>query len=1004
MAVELQELRAVVRAEIEQFEERMNKAGKDAEVFESRFEGVGAGVARTATAITTAVVTIGTAMAAAAVKFIEAGEEQRQAVARLEAVFKATGHAAGVTTRQVLEFAAARQAVTNFGDEVTVQGAAVLATFKSIRGEAFMQTISLAQDMAELMGGDLQGAVLQLGKAMEDPEHGLMALRRAGISFNEEQKETIIALAQSNRLHEAQAMILQMVAGQIGGVAEAAQSPLTAFRNTVSDLAEDIGIALLPAFQEFSNDVTKFISENRPQIIALANSFMQFGLSITKFLATHPKLASFLGLLAVGKLTGINSAIGGLAGGVGNLSKGLGGLGSSGGAAVTSIRSIGMASMAAKAGLVGLALVGIAAVATAIYKVMPSIRAWNRETEKAGELNAKLADAFQERRDRMMKQADQFQDPQQRRAFLQQELETAQENLLGLESSLAGAKKQYDEYNTGWNSFTGNKVLADLESSVTDTSAALERQKALIKEIEGEIGTGGGGGGGFGMSMPEVETEDERKAREKSDKEGLKAQEQAIEKHADDMKSAAAEVRDFGDEIVSLRDKLSAAQMGKFSLAADDLKSQLDSGSISLDEFNYQMGKLDEQMNQAAHASESLQEFANGLNDLRDTLSPEVLDRAFEGGKELRRKLESGEITQDQFDTGLSTMNDQLSGAAAGQDFMKDAAGTTLEADSLLSFKTGVDELTQQLFGGQITLDQFNQRLGLMREELQAATMAQDAFDEFSKANESIPATAGVVEEFANKIAELQAQFNNGEISLDQYRRNLSQVTTQAEKAAAAAKQQALLKGDFAGAGLNFQKSVQQQFMEQAAAARQGQFDGAVNAMVQQMLRLNGFIDQTGSAFQGIGQSVSDLGDNLSGAAGDMKGMSEQAQKAAGTLSDVLASRQGQIVAMQNQIQTLQQFLTLESIGYRRRQEIINQIEQLAQQIIGLMQVSTPVLGDWRADPLFEDPGLEGASGGQRGTRGPSQVVVNSIFPPSAADRRMLMDVIVDELSRQGWR
>lgn len=172
---------------------------------------------------------------------IQAFETQRIAIAKLESTLKSTGGAAGRTSAQIQKFAASRQAVTNFGDEVTIAGASILATFKNIRGDAFDKTMVAAQNVSALMGQDLQSSMVQLGKAINDPIAGLSALSRVGITFNEEQKEQIKLLQKSGDLMGAQAIILDELESQFGGAAEAARSPFTALSNTFGDLLEKVG-------------------------------------------------------------------------------------------------------------------------------------------------------------------------------------------------------------------------------------------------------------------------------------------------------------------------------------------------------------------------------------------------------------------------------------------------------------------------------------------------------------------------------------------------------------------------------------------------------------------------------------------------------------------------------------------------------------------------------------------------------------------------------------------
>ncbi|MCA8984521.1 MAG: phage tail length tape measure family protein [Planctomycetaceae bacterium] len=181
---------------------------------------------------------------------INAARTQVAAERKLEAVLQATGHAAGQSARQIKEFAASRQDITNFGDEATIAGAAVLATFKEIKGSVFTDAISLAQDMASVMGNDLQGSIVQVGKALNDPIAGMSALSKVGVSFTAQQKQQVKALQESGDLLGAQAIILAELRSEFGGAAEAMADPLTQMRNMVGDLAENIGFVLLPSIRE----------------------------------------------------------------------------------------------------------------------------------------------------------------------------------------------------------------------------------------------------------------------------------------------------------------------------------------------------------------------------------------------------------------------------------------------------------------------------------------------------------------------------------------------------------------------------------------------------------------------------------------------------------------------------------------------------------------------------------------------------------------------------------
>ena len=176
---------------------------------------------------------------------VNAYNESALAAAKLESVLKSTGGAAGLTSAQMQNFASELQKVTNFEDDATINAMALMATFKSVNGDIFKQAIISAQDLATVLGSDLNGAVMQLGKALEAPEIGLTMLRRSGISFSTEQIEQIKKLVAEGKKQEAQLIMLTEVQSQFGGAARAAANTAAgAWRQVglaVGDLMEDIG-------------------------------------------------------------------------------------------------------------------------------------------------------------------------------------------------------------------------------------------------------------------------------------------------------------------------------------------------------------------------------------------------------------------------------------------------------------------------------------------------------------------------------------------------------------------------------------------------------------------------------------------------------------------------------------------------------------------------------------------------------------------------------------------
>jgi hypothetical protein len=173
-------------------------------------------------------------------------DTQAKAIAQVEAGLKSTGATAGFTSEQLQRMASELQDTSLFGDEVILKDAtAQLLTFTNIAGEQFARTQKAALDLATRLDGDLKGASIQLGKALNDPIANLSALSRSGIQFSESQKKTIAQMVKMNRLADAQTLILDELEKQYGGSATAAAKagtgPLKQLSNSWGDLTEQFG-------------------------------------------------------------------------------------------------------------------------------------------------------------------------------------------------------------------------------------------------------------------------------------------------------------------------------------------------------------------------------------------------------------------------------------------------------------------------------------------------------------------------------------------------------------------------------------------------------------------------------------------------------------------------------------------------------------------------------------------------------------------------------------------
>lgn len=184
------------------------------------------------------------------------------------AVLESTGSIAGVTADKVRDLAEEYETLTGVDDKVIQNAENLLLTFTNVRDDAFEPTLEAALNLnAALGGGDegLEGVLMQVAKAMNDPARGLTALRRSGVSFTDAQVKQIKALQESGDLMGAQAIILGELETQFGGAAEAANQGVGGAQKRFADAIEDMQMALatgfLPLIERVSEKMGELVSD-----------------------------------------------------------------------------------------------------------------------------------------------------------------------------------------------------------------------------------------------------------------------------------------------------------------------------------------------------------------------------------------------------------------------------------------------------------------------------------------------------------------------------------------------------------------------------------------------------------------------------------------------------------------------------------------------------------------------------------------------------------------------
>lgn len=194
--------------------------------------------------------------------------------------------------------------------EVIKATQAKLLTFRELgltaddAGGAFDRATAAAIDLAAAGFGSAETNAVQLGKALQDPIKGISALRRAGITFTEAEKEKIATLVESGNILEAQNLVLAAIETQVGGTAAATATASQKMQLAFDNVKETVGAALMPAFASLAEAMIPIAEEIAPilesAIQELSPTFEQLAASLPDLIASlTPLIPTFLELIGM---------------------------------------------------------------------------------------------------------------------------------------------------------------------------------------------------------------------------------------------------------------------------------------------------------------------------------------------------------------------------------------------------------------------------------------------------------------------------------------------------------------------------------------------------------------------------------------------------------------------------------------------------------------------------------------------------------------------------------
>lgn len=180
----------------------------------------------------------------------EAADYEMQ-TAKVNAAILSTGGVAGVTTAMVQGLGQEMQNMTAFTDDAILSASALMLTFTQVSKDVFPDAIKAAADMTALMGGDMQSAVIMIGKALNvtagdtaQASMAMSAMKRVGVAFTEDQVELAKTLIETGDTMGYQKLILKELNTEFGGQAAAQLDTYTGkvehLKNMWADLAETV--------------------------------------------------------------------------------------------------------------------------------------------------------------------------------------------------------------------------------------------------------------------------------------------------------------------------------------------------------------------------------------------------------------------------------------------------------------------------------------------------------------------------------------------------------------------------------------------------------------------------------------------------------------------------------------------------------------------------------------------------------------------------------------------
>lgn len=226
-------------------------------------------------------------------KAMDAYQVQSAAETKLTEIYKTRMGATDGAAKSTMKLASALQKEGVIGDEVTLSGAQQLATFAQYPGTVNKLLPAMGNLLAQQKGVNATSEdAVNIGNLMGKVMQGQTgALKRVGITFDENQEKVL----KYGTEEEKAATLAEVITSNVGEMnktmAKTPEGKIQQMKNSLGDMAEEVGRVLAPALA----DLAKWVSK---KVIPKIEKFFQF-------MNEHPKIKK----LAI-VLTGVAVALG----------------------------------------------------------------------------------------------------------------------------------------------------------------------------------------------------------------------------------------------------------------------------------------------------------------------------------------------------------------------------------------------------------------------------------------------------------------------------------------------------------------------------------------------------------------------------------------------------------------------------------------------------------------------------------------------------------------------